>query len=319
MKFLNYLKPMSMAYYLRPVTAIWRAYEAAYFDLSNLWGGERNSSWAELGVGDGLQAAIASGISINERINAYTHMSPNWSQARMDKDNRIDVFDEAPVENVSDLHALPNEIMSPWALGIDHKDSLLKKAEKLQVFKQLRKRNMNSPENLFEAGEKFDLIFSNSLYWSRYPREVLLQIRKHTTQLYLSLKLSSYSNHLIGTMQNMGAFGAFLDHGRSKHDGVNLQAEEWLKLLEETGFVVEDFLWHAPAGLVSAIEWCDQREWAPMIAKLANDAELGPQQNFQKEMAAHIEHLGFLAYENKLLQANSSSANYILVKASVRL
>jgi hypothetical protein len=324
-RFESYLKTFSQVYWLRPMTAIWRALEAAYFDFELIQKENLDADWVDLGVGDAIFSTVATGLPIPRNFDAYKWLKES-QDTKLDLDGRLDNFDTPPKVNVFDLNKFPSLISrrntpkSPWALGIDHKANLLLKAEKLSSFRNLRLATLNKPEKLFEKKESFDLCFSNSLYWSDSPSLVLKNIRKHVnaskgTNLVLSLQLPNFIKYREENFDNFGSLVHFFDKDRKEHYKSVYGVEEWSEIIESYNFKITDWLFFANKHLVNSIEWLDNRELYPYFASLREKVKVRDQVKVKLEVSDYIQKLGIRAFKTGVFQADEGSASYFLVKA----
>ena len=126
------------------------------------------------------------GGSVDSELDPYINIAPSHESAVVDVQGRVDVF--LPGTNHEHLghkfdwgahKDLNQDAGGPWTLGIDHKSDLLNRASITGSFSRLRLANLDSPSDLFEQDELFDVVFSNALYWAGDPSAVLREIGNH--------------------------------------------------------------------------------------------------------------------------------------------
>jgi len=324
-KFEYYLKSFSNTYWLRPMTAIWRAIEAAYFDFESIYLNNQEKEWVDLGVGDGIFTSVATGLRLPKNFDAYWWLKENW-ETNLDLEGRPDLFDSVPTKKFSSIKNKnfklnsKVKIKTPWALGIDHKSNLLLKAKVLGTFKSLREATFNDPDRLFDKNEIFDLCFSNSLYWSKNPSSVLNKIRLHVNEssnpsLLLSLQLPNFAKYRQGVINDFGQMGDFFDRGRKEHYQSVYEAEKWLKILNESGFEVIENYFMANKNLVHSIEWMDNRELYPYFAKMRSKLKYRDQMKIKLEISDYIQKLGTECFKSGVFDADMETSSYLLIKA----
>lgn len=89
-----------------------------------------------------------------------------------------DIYNVNKLSNIKDFIAKSPEVK--WSLAIDHKSELLKQASQLDLYSSTFVANGNNPLPL-EIG-KFDLIFSNILYWLNDPFLAIQNLIKHLNE-----------------------------------------------------------------------------------------------------------------------------------------
>jgi SAM-dependent methyltransferase len=147
----HYLMQLLSVFWLRPETALWRAFDCLLMDKVLIRG---NS--VDLGCGDGMLSYIMAGGKINN-YDVFLDMGHIESYHK-----GADVFDSEP--NIFTLDLDNINLRHNYTWGVDHKESLINKTNRFNDFYQntlVLDLNKKLPfENNF-----FDTIFSNIIYW----------------------------------------------------------------------------------------------------------------------------------------------------------
>lgn len=196
------------AFWLRPETALWRE-----LDINAMESFEFRSPSLDLGCGDGIFSFIRAGGGFDRSFDAFRSMSglDNFFQ-------NVDVFD-AYDENLQPALSRTPKYRIDWAF--DHKTNLLKKAESLALYNNMKFGDANQPLPFEDAS--FNSVFSNIVYWLDEPSEVISEIArvlKPGGQVCLMLpnrtlpEFSFYNQLYAKTGNSKWAFLEKLDRGR---------------------------------------------------------------------------------------------------------
>jgi SAM-dependent methyltransferase len=227
------------AYWLRPETALWR-----HLDIHAMDGFAYESPSMDFGAGDGVFSFIRAGGAFDTSFDVFQ------VTANLDKFyDGADVYD-AYAEGVSPL--ITKRPAYQIDVAFDHKDSLLKKAATLGLYRDFRIGDGN--HRLPFAAATFASIFSNIVYWLDDPQSVLRELArvlKPGGQICLMLpdrslpEFSFYNSLYVKTGDKKWAFLEQLDRGRfADNIRQSKPAEEWERLFENAGLKVEKHARH---------------------------------------------------------------------------
>lgn len=146
-------------FWLRPETALWRAFDCLLMERFSL-----NGRSADLGCGDGLLSYVMAG----GRIADYDVF---MNVAGLDGFNKgSDIYNATAPRRRLNISDAGLRYRFTW--GIDHKAGLLSKARRLGGFyESTLARDLDEPLPLPEGS--LDSAFSNILYWLKDPGKVL--------------------------------------------------------------------------------------------------------------------------------------------------
>lgn len=160
---MSMLKELLNIYWLRPETALWRTIDIEVMKEFNIKG---NS--LDLGCGDGVLSFIRAGGQFDNSFDDYQ------SIGNLDKffDNH-DVHDTF-LENYSPH--VTKQADYKFSMALDHKENLLKKANRLDFYKGYIVHDAN--QTLPFEDNTFDSIFSNIVYWLDNPQKSFNEISR---------------------------------------------------------------------------------------------------------------------------------------------
>lgn len=251
-------------FWLRPETAMWREIDIKAMQLFKF-----ESPSLDLGCGDGTFSFIRAGGKFNKSYDAFRTII-NLEQF-FDNADVFDVFDDTRGPDIKQSSAYQIDY------GFDHKDSLLKKAGQLGLYKTLKLGDAN--KHLPFSDESFKSIFSNIVYWLDEPEAVLREIARilvpggKVCLMLPNQSLSEYSfyNELYvksGDSKwqfleklDRGRFADNIRHGRS--------SESWLALFQAVGLNVETHKRHLSKVAIQIWD-IGLRPLFPVLLKLVN-------------------------------------------------
>jgi SAM-dependent methyltransferase len=156
----GYLTELLSIHWLRPETALWRAFDCLLMHERPLAG-----EAVDLGCGDGTLSYIMAGGRVCG-LDAYADVAGlgAFNEGR-------DIY-EAQANGQASLDLDTSALRYRFACGVDHKDGLLSKARRLGGFYRVtRQADLNQPAPF--APGSFDSAFSNVFYWLDEPAPVL--------------------------------------------------------------------------------------------------------------------------------------------------
>lgn len=147
----RYLEQLLQVYWLRPETALWRAFDCALMDRHAPRG-----RTLDLGCGDGILSYIMAG----GRLAGHDAFLEVGGLDRFNKG--ADIYNVRASRRR--FNADSSGLRYTFTLGVDHKDGLLSKARRLPGFYKETLRHDLDKRLPLEDGS-FDAAFSNILYW----------------------------------------------------------------------------------------------------------------------------------------------------------
>jgi SAM-dependent methyltransferase len=150
-------------FWLRPETALWREIDIRAMASFNF-----SSPSLDLGCGDGMFSFIRAGGRLSPDADAFGAVTD--IERFFDNADVFDAFDDSWSPAVT---RKPDYLID---VGFDHKNNLLRKAARLDLYKTLELGDANEPIPFPTA--TFASIFSNIVYWLRSPEAVLGEITR---------------------------------------------------------------------------------------------------------------------------------------------
>jgi len=301
-----YLKEYLKAYWLRPVTALWRALEAELLNFDKCKPKGRKSM--ELACGDGINSFIASGGKVPIIFDAFESVVEISSKEFYIKKTDIyDSYDKDVYNNV----IFPNDIKFDY--GIDHKNNLIKKARILNMYNELIVLDLN--KDLPNEDSSVDFIFSNSIYWIENIDHCLSEINRVLSSRGVCKFIIIKDRFIDNTLwKKLGKykFKQFLDMGRHKHYKQLRSCEEWDYLFKKAGLKIKNKLPIVNDNLAHMVEFHDLREISPVTASMAAKLD---DKNLIETKNKWIDYYYFLfneMYKDKFLVATEQNSNYYI-------
>lgn len=154
------------AYWLRPETALWRT-----LDVVAMRDFKFASPSLDMGAGDGTFSFLRAGGEFDNRFDVF-----------LDVDNLDSYFDNVDVYD--SWHGDRNITVTKKAeyqidYALDHKMSLMKKAERLGFYKNFVEADAN--KRLPFPDGSFRSVFSNMIYWLDDPKHAFEEIHRVLT------------------------------------------------------------------------------------------------------------------------------------------
>jgi len=251
------------AYWLRPENALWkalsvRAMEEFQFEAPAL----------DLGCGDGIFSFLRAGGRMDETEDVFSvnHLEKFYSN--------VDVYDCDTEPSARRIVRAPQYMIE---VGLDHKKSLLSKADKLGLYHNLVLADAN--KKLPFEDESFATVFSDIIYWLDNPSEVFREIhrvlRKGGTCCVMLvsptlLESSYYQRFYLRGGQDKFQFLEIIDRGRtSENVKVVKSYEEWKEMIEGAGFKIKKCIPHI-SKTITQIWDVGLRPIFPMLKKMTD-------------------------------------------------
>ena len=278
-------------FWLRRFSALVRLIEAQILSMQDFKG-----SSLELACGDGVFSALAKGGKLPDSFCAYKDIKTNHQYESNSSNKSIDLFDQ----EIQDFNHYPSLDKPLWDYGIDHKSQLLDKASQLNVFKNTLNLDFNDP--LFDsqliniAGrDNIDLVFSNSLYWTKKPEFVLKACREimsdDATAMFTLVSPKYHKNMTLNRRNNQKTFAGFLDRGRASLFANPKNYEDWYNIFTSSGFEILEAIPYFTEDLVICAEELDQRDIYPYFSRLYYESPLELQKEIKEEYMSHYENM----------------------------
>jgi SAM-dependent methyltransferase len=301
-QFAAYLNEYLKAYWLRPVTAAVRALESEVLDFSKY----RGKSNLELACGDGVNGFVAMGGEIPMDFDVFQSMPV--PSAEQFFGGKLDVYDSFKPE-------LSRKIGSPrsdfWSKGIDHKQNLIDKAKLTGAYRDLECRDLNTGLN--EGHEKYDMIFSNSIYWVKNIEPLLRDVQNAVRpggKVILSIIKKSFVTQMAWTKLAPHKFRDVLDMGRHTHYQQLEEESVWESRFKTAGLKITQKNPTFNSMLAHMIELHDLREISPVTNLMAK--KLSPK-DLEEVKAKWIEYSAYLfnqMHSEGLFEATPENSHY---------
>lgn len=201
-------------YWIRPETAIMRTIDAILLESVQF----TNPS-IDIACGNGLFSFVAHGGKLDNNSDAFQLNIKNGFHENKDIYNQ-----EWKIKPM--IKKTSNHIFD---VGVDHKEKLLSNASLLQNYKRTLHHDMSKT---FPLKEKFDTIFSNSLYWMPDIDFVLTEIQKICSgKVILFCPDEKFKRE-----QKPYLWWKYLDRGISQNVKHYYSFEQWKKIFKQNGF-----------------------------------------------------------------------------------
>ena len=235
----RFFRSLLSVLWLRPESAMWYGY---MLTLAEKYLGEVESPSLDFGCMDGVNSFILMGGKFDDQFDVYNEVQWDKDSHKRSTLNN-DYFD---IFNDSESVLIERVPTKKFDLGIDWKDSHISKCERLGLYNDLQKIDVESP--LFNAPDNyFSSIWAPNIYWMRNLEPIIAELSR---VLSVDGKIVTIGP---GPMQTEYMFYKYanpdneewlrnLDRGRyenSKASGKSL--EEWTILFEANGLRIERY------------------------------------------------------------------------------
>jgi SAM-dependent methyltransferase len=232
MSLTTYLRQLLSLHWLRPETALWRAFDCLLMEEAPFAG-----KAADLGCGDGTLSYIMAGGKISNH-DSYRHVASldSFSQGS-------DIYDKIVDDN--EALDMDNDLLRyKYHFGIDHKAGLISKANMLGGFyENTLFQDLNRPLPFADAS--FDTAFSNILYWLDDLDSVLTEWRRilaPSARLHLFVPNHTFKEkawlYYMAPHAGHKEYYNFFDRGYNGLIRHAYGSREWEALFEKNGFKV---------------------------------------------------------------------------------
>lgn len=286
------------AFWLRPYSALIRIIEESILNIAN-----KDTGFSlDLGCGDGVFSALLKGhkfpLDFSPYIDIPAHSYGKESIQNSKEKNDYDLFDTSN----GIRHYLKNKAKNAlWSIGIDHKQSLIDKAQALNSFVNSRTIDFDS-SNFIDmylnciGSNKVNYAYSNSLYWASKPQAVLDAVISSMDSNAV-FQTSLVTPEMIKNMtysrlhKKMPATAEFLDKGRHRHYQCVKSPNEWIDLFSSVGFKNIEVTPYFTKELAIAVEEMDQREHYPYISRMYYGLPMHDRESIKRDWLIHLEKL----------------------------
>ena len=301
-KFSDFLSEYLKAYWLRPVTAVVRSLESEIYNFSEFKGQQT----LELACGDGTNGLIATGGTVPFEFDVFQSLplvsAKDFFEAKSDVYNHF-------LEDKNSRFKFPR--INTWTKGIDHKENLVKKANTMGCYADLEVRDLNL--GLSEPKDKYDLIFSNSLYWIRNIDKLLTDIHeclKPGGVAKFSIIKNSFDEQMAWTKLKDYNFKKYVDMGRHKHYEQLVDEKTWENRFTKTGFDIVSKTPTFNKNLVHMIEFHDYREISPLTSFMANSLDPIALKEVKHKWIEYAEFMFKEMYQENFFKSTSNDSYY---------
>lgn len=278
----NWLRRFLKVRWLRPENAMWRT--ASSRAMGNT---QFEDPSLDLGCGDGITSFIRAGGDFSLEFDIFTGVG--------DLDDFFedeDIYNASPDEYSPKISEHPSDTIS---VGLDHKQDLLNKANKLDFYNELIQHDNNKPLPFSE--DHFQSIFSNAVYWIDNVDFHLQEINRVLDQdgeAVLVLRtphVHQFLNYLHSQEDILGEeLVDMIDRGRSQHYPSLNTENEWSKKLTDAGFRINEV--KPVISTTQASIWdIGLRPISPLTIKMANALELEQRRRIKEEWIDVLERM----------------------------
>lgn len=139
--------------WLRPETLLWDVHLSLLIEPYL----KRKIKKLEIGIGNGINSFITLGGELNKNYDTYQNLNYNSFVTTEDIYNTY---------KKNSKKIIKKKVKNKFDLVIDHKENLLKQARLLDISNTYLKHDCNKS---IKIKDKFDLIYTNILYWLKNP------------------------------------------------------------------------------------------------------------------------------------------------------
>ncbi len=278
----SYLSRFLSIYWLRPETALWRT-----LDCMALHEVEFISPIIDIGCGDGLFSFTRGGGVLDPDFDMFTNVGN--LDAFFDKVDIYDHFDELAVAPI-----VKKKMVYQIEMGLDHKDSLLKKAFSLGCYDSVKVCDINSP--LPVESSRYCTVFCNILYWLEQYESVLREFHRILAddgKVVLLIPNDTFKDYCIyqrlyvKTGDPQWAWLDLIDRGRSENIKLCRSEAQWTKDFNAAGFNV---VMHRQYLSKTVIEAWDigLRPISSLLIEMSNKLSSEDRLNIKKKWIVHL-------------------------------
>jgi len=275
-----YLIEFMNLYWLRPETALWRTLDCMVLqDIDFI------PPIIDIGCGDGLFSFTRGHGQISPEHDMFTQVGE--VDSFFDNADIYDHFDDSVLTPV-----VQNKMDYQIDLGLDHKETLLKKAFSLGCYNNVITCDASNPLTIEDS--KYRTVFCNILYWLENHKKVLKEFHRILTddgKVILLVPNDSFKNYCIyqrlyaETKDSKWAWLKLIDRGRSENIKLCQSKEKWSTDFEEAGFKVIKHLRYLSKTVVEAWD-IGLRPISPLLIEMSNKLSLKDRLDIKKKWIA---------------------------------
>lgn len=261
------------AYWLRPENAVWMV-------LRSLALAEADEPGInlDLGCGDGIFSFIHAGGRFDDAFDVFASVG----QLDQVTHQHADMFDHVDDRYEPRIKRCPHRSI---AVGTDHKQALLAKAESLEFYDRLTVQDHN--QRLPFADSQFQSIYCNTLYWVREIDTFLNEIARICRpggRVIVQVKLDSIRRCTLQGHRAQLGDPLLQILGRGRFDTWTTLADRstWERRFSRAGLMIDDV---QPVASASHAQIWDigLRPIAPLLVKMANHLDAGTRTAIKQE------------------------------------
>lgn len=291
-------------YWVRPETAIWRSLDAIIlkkFKFSN--------PMLDIGCGDGSFSFTNLEGEISHSFDSYKNM--NNTKGFFDGKDIHDQF-------VGEKPRITKKPKMNIDIGIDWKESLLKKAKDLKFYNKVIQHDANTP--LPFENEQFQTIFSNTFYWLNDIEHIFKEAKRICTnsgKIIICVPDEKFKQSLIYTnyLKKNQTWAKMLDRGISSNIKHCYSEKKWEEIFSKFELKVENHVNYLSENLIKF--WSiGLRPYSPYIIDMANKLKPEERLKIKKRIIKEITPLiqSYIEYELSLINKKNCFHAYVLTK-----
>ena len=278
----EYLKQFLNIYWLRPETALWRTLDC--LALQNL---KFEAPIVDVGCGDGLFSFTRAGGELSPNYDVF--LQTGHLEQFFKKVDIYDYFDSSVTSPL--VRRTPDYEID---LGLDHKESLLKKAKLLGCYRELKIADANRLLPVEDG--RFRTVFSNILYWLEDYRVALAEFHRILDPggcVVLVVPSEKFKEYLLyerlylSTKDPKWKWLHLIDRGRSENIKLCKSYKDWKSEFESVGFTValhKGFL----SKTVLQIWDVGLRPISPLLIEMANKLKSEDRKQIKEKWIAEL-------------------------------
>lgn len=299
------LKNFFNIYWLRPETAIWRTLDALQLRKIKF-----SKPIIDIGCGDGIFTFSALGGIIDANYDVYRTMR------KTDKFfSGADIHDQT--SNIN-----PKIIKKPKIsidLGLDWKNNLLKKAEKLKIYQKLVKHDANNKLPIKE--NEFKTVFSNTFYWMDDIEHILRESKRichDDGKIIIFVPDKKFQKSLIFSnyLSQGHIWAKMLDRGISSNIKHCYTHKEWKTIFSKVGLKIDNHFNYGTEQLVKF--WSiGLRPYSPFLIEMGNNLNLKIRTKIKKKLIRDLTPLlkSYVDFEMSQVGKNNCFHLFVLRKS----